>query len=155
MGDVRIWADELIMALENHSYELRFYLDRQTGEVFPVVEGNEESDEDRERIEADIDRFVFIDPIHSSEAWRVMEAFVLSLRVGRMRSGLERALSARHPFRAFKDELSGSPRLLEAWYEFHDREWLEMAKEWLDDWRITATLVARTGAGAPDDLDET
>jgi len=41
-------ADELIMALEGHSYEMTFFVDRRTGEVFPVFEDNDESDADRD-----------------------------------------------------------------------------------------------------------
>jgi hypothetical protein len=149
---VTIHADELIMALENHSYEMQFYLDRQTGEVLPVFEGNDQSDEDRERIEADPDRFVFIDAIPSSVAWEVMETFVESLQPGQPRRRLEHAIRARHPFRTFKDEVSAYPNLLGAWYRFHDQEWLKMAREWLGEWQIDATLQVppgRASSGGP------
>ena len=140
-----IHADELIMALENHSLEMRFYLDRRTGDVFPVFEGNDESDEDRERIEADLDRFVFIDPIPSSVAFDMMEAFVESLEPGQPRRRLEGAIRARHPFRSFKDAVSEYPDLLKAWYAFHDREWTKLAAEWLEEQEIDATLETRPG----------
>ena len=145
MGTVTIHADELIMALENHSLEMRFYLDRQTGEVFPVFEGNDMSDEDRERIEDDMDRFVCIDAIPSSEAFDVMEAFIRSLDPGQPRRRLEGAIRARHPFRSFKDALSAYPDQLKAWYAFHDREWTKLAAEWLEEQQIDATLETRSG----------
>ena len=145
MGTVPIHADELIMALENHSLEMRFYLDRQTGEVFPVFDDNDMSDEDRERIEADMDRFVCIDAIPSSEAFDVMEAFIRSLDPGQPRRRLEGAIRARHPFRTFKDALSAYPDLLKAWYAFHDREWTKLAAEWLEEQQIDATLETRSG----------
>ncbi len=145
MSTVTIHADELIMALENHSYEMQFYLDRRTGEVFEVFEGNDMSDEDRERIESEPDRFVFIDAIPSSVAWEVMEAFVESLQPGQPRRRLEGAIRARHPFRSFKDAVSEYPDLLAAWYSFHDREWTKLAAEWLEDQEIEATLETRPG----------
>ena len=145
MPRVTIHADELIMALENHSFEMQFYLDRRTGDVFPVFEGNDESDEDRERIEADLDRFVFIDPIPSSVAFDMMEAFVESLEPGQPRRRLEGAIRARHPFRSFKDAVSEYPDLLKAWYAFHDREWTKLAAEWLEEQEIDATLETRPG----------
>ncbi len=58
-------ADELIMALEGHSFEMTFFLDRRSGEVFPVFESNDESDADRARIDAEPARFVAVDPIPS------------------------------------------------------------------------------------------
>ena len=136
------------MALENHSVEMQFYLDRRTGEVFPVFEGNDMSDEDRERIEADMDRFVFIDPIPSSVAFDVMEAFVESLEPGQPRRRLEGAIRARHPFRTFKDAVSAYPDLVKAWYAFHDREWTKLAAEWLEEHEIEATLQVRSALGA-------
>ncbi len=145
MSTVTIHADELVMALENHSLETQFYLDRQTGEVFPVFEGNDMSDEDRERIEADLDRFVFIDAIPSSVAFDVMEAFVESLQPGQPRRRLEGAIRARHPFRSFKDAVSEYPDLLKAWYAFHDRELAKLAAEWLEEHQIDATLQTRPG----------
>ena len=148
MPRVTIHADELIMALENHSFDVQFYLDRQTGEVIPVFEEIDESDEDRERIEADLDRFVFIDPIPSSVAWDVMEAFVESLEPGQPRRRLEGAIRARHPFRAFKDAVSEYADLLKAWYAFHDREWTRLAAEWLEEQQIEATLQVRAAVDA-------
>jgi hypothetical protein len=145
MPRVTIHADDLIMALEDHSLEMRFYLDRQTGEVIPLFECNDESDEDRERIEAEMDRFVFIDPIPSSVAWDMMEAFVESLQPGQPRRRLEGAIRARHPFRTFKDAVSAYPDLVKAWYAFHDREWTKLAAEWLEEQQIDAALETRPG----------
>ena len=148
MPRVTVHADELIMALENHSFEMQFFLDRQTGEVFPLFEGNEESDEDRDRIEAEPGRFVFIDPVPSSVAWEVMEAFVESLRPGEPWRHLERAIHARHPFSSFKDAVSVYPKLLKEWYAFHDREWSRLAAEWLAENEIDVAMVTRKAASS-------
>ncbi|MFH1175936.1 MAG: UPF0158 family protein [Acidobacteriota bacterium] len=145
MSKVTIHADELIMALENHLCETQYYLDRHTGEVFPVLEGSDQSDEEQDRIEAAPKRFVFIEPIPSSVGWEVMEAFVLSLKPGEPRRRLERALRARHPFRSFKDEVAVYPDLLEAWYAFHDQELTKLAIAWLEDEEIDARLAPRPG----------
>jgi len=149
MSTVTIQADELIMALENYSCEMQFYLDRRTGEVFPVFEESDESDEDRDRIEAEPDRFVFIDAIPSSVAWEVMEAFVEALHPGQPRSRLEGAIRSRHPFRTFKDEVFAYPDLLDAWHSFHDREWTRLAAEWLEEQQIDGTLETRPGLTPP------
>ena len=136
-------ADELIVALEDHSHEMRFFLDRRTGEVFPDFEANDESDEDRDRIDADPDRFVAVDPLPSSVGWEVMAGFAESLPTGAARAHLVAALSARHPFRAFKDALAGHPSLREEWFAFHDEEWARLAAAWLEDEGIDATLSSR------------
>ena len=136
-------ADELIIALEDHSYEMEFFLDRQTGEVFPVFEGNDESDADRDRIEVEPARFVAVDLSPPSVGWEVMAGFVESLPEGPPRTQLASSLRARHPFRAFKDMLSPYPELREEWHAFHDRELARLAREWLDFEGIEATLNVR------------
>ncbi len=143
MSKISVAPEELIMALEGHSYEMTFFLDRSTGEVFPVFDGNDESDADRVRIDAEPARFVAIDPIPSSVGWEVMAGFVESLPPGGPGDALGSALGARHPFRAFKDVLSAFPELREAWYAFHDREWTRLAAEWLEEEGIDATLSVR------------
>ena len=132
------------MALEGHSYEMTFFVDRRTGEVFPVFEGNDESDADRDRIDGEPARFVGVDPIPSSVGWEVMAGFVESLPPGKARDTLDAALGARHPFRAFKDALLAYPTLRDEWYAFHDREWATLADEWLEEQGIDATLRVRS-----------
>ncbi|HQT95490.1 MAG: hypothetical protein B7Z68_04370 [Acidobacteria bacterium 21-70-11] len=144
MSTLVIDAEELIMALEGHSYEMTFFIDRRTGEVFPVFEDNEESDADRERIDAEPARFVAVDPIPSSVAWEVMAGFVESLPPGKARDTLDVVLGVRHPFRAFKDVLSAYPTVRDEWYAFHDREWARLAGEWLEEEGIDAALRVRS-----------
>ncbi len=139
------------MALENHSYEMTFFLDRRTGEVFPVFEDNDESDDDRTRIDADPARFVAVEPLPSSVGWEVMAAFVESLPPGGPRAALDSALGARHPFRAFKDVLAAFPEQREVWYAFHDQEWERLAAEWLEEAGIDATLTVRRGLSTHDE----
>ncbi|TAM48483.1 MAG: hypothetical protein EPN53_09965 [Acidobacteria bacterium] len=146
MSQPSVDAEDLVTALENHSYEMSFFLDRRTGEVFPVFEDNDESDDDRARIDGEPARFVAVEPIPSSVGWEVMAAFVESLPPGGPRAALGSALGARHPFRAFKDVLSAFPGQREAWYAFHDREWTRLAAEWLEAEGIDATLKLRSRA---------
>ena len=143
-------AEELVMALENHSYEMTFFLDRRSGEVFPVFADNEESDDDRARIDADPGRFVAVDPLPSSVGWEVMAAFVESLPPLPARHQLASALNARHPFRAFKDILAAYPALRDDWFAFHDREWTKLAADWLADEGVDATLTLRPGLADSD-----
>lgn len=146
MNKISVAPEELVIALEGHSYEMTFFLDRSTGEVFPVFDGSDESDADRARIDAEPERFVAIDPIPSSVGWEVMAGFVESLPPGGPRDALGSALGARHPFRAFKDVLLAFPEQREAWFTFHDREWTRLAAEWLKEEGIDATVTVRSPA---------
>lgn len=143
MSPVTVDAEELIIALEGGGSEIEYYVDRQTGEVFPLLPDSDEAEADRERVEADSERFVYVEPLASSVGWDVMEQFVISLQPGEPRRILERAITSRRPFRAFKDELLAFPDLREAWFAFHDQAFTTLAKEWLEDEGIDATLKVR------------
>jgi hypothetical protein len=56
MMPLTIRADELIMAFEDQSLDLRHFFDRQTGEVLSVFEDAMDK-ADAERLDADPDRY--------------------------------------------------------------------------------------------------
>jgi hypothetical protein len=86
-----------------------------------------------DRVEAGFgDRFISIPPEGSHEGYRVMEAFIDTVRDRRLQERLERAISGRGAFRYFKDVLLDYPAERERWFQFkrerlHDRifDWLE------------------------------
>ena len=63
MTGLTIRADELIMAFEGFGTEMQHFFDRQTGEVLTVFEDMDE--EDAERLDADPDRYLLIEPVPS------------------------------------------------------------------------------------------
>ena len=84
MSRLKIDAEELIMALEDHSYEVTHFLDLKTGEVLPVFQEMDfdENDEVKEQIDADPFRYRRIEPLPSSVAFNVMADFVETLPSG-------------------------------------------------------------------------
>ncbi len=156
MTKIRINLDELIFALETHDLG-DAYVDRETGEVIQLASGymtgeEEDRDELAEQIEAHEDRYLYIEPISSSEGWQIMADFVESLPDGEARFELARALRGSHPFRRFKDTLLGYPTLREQWFEFHAETMRDYAREWLEDEAIDAELY-ESSADAPDTAD--
>jgi hypothetical protein len=125
----------LMMALEESDALVEHWLDRETGIVHrfsELVGDTEEEEEAREAMETDPDRFEYIEPVGSHDAWRVMEDFIDTLDPGELTDGLTRAIHGRRPFRHFKDTLGGDPQVLQRWYDYRDRHYLGLAKGWLD-----------------------
>lgn len=99
--------------------------------VYPDSLSGEEEEQLEQRFDSDPGRYITVEPMESSEAFEIMEAFVESLSTSPARRQLERALNGRRPFRRFKDALHDLPSLRDAWHRFHGRRMVEYASEWL------------------------
>jgi len=140
MTGLCIRADELIMAFEDYGTDLRHFVDRQTGEVLSLLE-EDMDEEDLERLDAEPDRYLLIEPVPSWVSYEVMSDFVGTLPEGKARRELVRALQQRHPFRRFKDVLLNYPAVREDWFRFHEQSFVKIIQAWLDDHGVEATLA--------------
>lgn len=134
MTRLRIDAEEMIMALDDHDGLAAWYLDRESGELLWVSDALP-GDEDKElgaRLEAAPDRYLAVDPLPSAFGYALMEQFAADLGDRAARAALERALGGRRPFRAFKDALIDYPQVREAWFRFRDERVLAEAQAWLE-----------------------
>lgn len=106
MGRIQIDTDMLICALEDHNFEVHYYLDIKTGEIVTLTDlGIPEEDELRECIDKEEDRYIYIEPIDSRESFEIMERYIYQLPEGKSKNDLSEALKRRKPFRQFKDTL--------------------------------------------------
>jgi Uncharacterised protein family (UPF0158) len=96
--------------------ESSHWLNIESGTILSLIgpDADDEADEDPR----DDDRWLFIEPIESSEAFRVMEDFVDQCGNDRLARALGRALRQRKPFSRFKDALAARPAQREAWFAF-------------------------------------
>jgi predicted nucleotidyltransferase len=118
---------QVAAALEDHSYEHRWFLDPETGLVeFRSESSDEEDEEDPEEL-----GWIPIPRGESRQGYRDMEDFIARVRDPRARDLLGRAIAGRGAFRRFKDTLFDFPDLREAWFAFHDRRMQRRAVEWL------------------------
>jgi hypothetical protein len=126
--------DSLITALDDHSPDIEWVLDRLTGEVIPVTDPMVTGDEESQALlDAEPDRYVLIEPLPSHEAYGIMETFVQGISDAAIRDPLADSLRHRHPFRAFKEALSGFPDVRAAWFRFHGERMTFIARRWLAD----------------------
>ena len=150
MMAIRIDTDMLIAALEDHNYEIHHYLDKKSGEIVSITELDmPEEDELKQSIEAGTERYMYIEPIDSSESFRVMEEFVGQLEEGNIQNELFQALRRRKPFRQFKDTMYQYPGIKEEWFWYHDQRMTEIASHWLEDHSIDAELLPVPEARMP------
>jgi Uncharacterised protein family (UPF0158)/Nucleotidyltransferase domain len=119
--------DDLVQALEDHSYEDHWWFDPKSGEVVFWTDWNKEQGEAHPETRG----LTPIEPILSREGYADMEDFIAQVRDPRARDLLERAIEGRGAFRRFKDTLFDFPELRKAWFLFHDARMQRRALEWL------------------------
>jgi len=149
--EIKIDSEKFINALEDHSDSFEYYLDLENGNVVILLRDSfeDELEEDsvdldgynREIVEGDPDRFIFISPIKSDESFDIMEDFTSTLPDDLIKDKLSSALSKRKPFRHFKDELYDFPEVQKEWYKFHEEEMKKIACEWLKAYDIKAEFI--------------
>ncbi|MHB8066618.1 MAG: UPF0158 family protein [Desulfobaccales bacterium] len=140
MTTLTIRADELIMAFEDQNSEMQHFFDRQTGEILSIFT-EEIDEEDAERLEAEPDRYLLIEPAESWVGFDIMNDFVETLPESKIQGELDRALRKNRPFRRFKDVLLNYPSVREDWFRFHEQAFIKIIKEWLKDNEVEAILV--------------
>ena len=141
MATLQVDTEEFIMALENHSPEIRYFLDKQTGEFVLLGYEGVLGDEDfQETFEEEFERFEEIEPLPSSRGFDVMLEFAETVAPQEAKPSLLRALERRHPFRSFKDALFDFPEVRESWFRYKDQVYKGFVQEWLEDHDIEATL---------------
>ncbi|MCI0555051.1 MAG: UPF0158 family protein [Anaerolineae bacterium] len=148
MTPITVDAEELIMALEYHGYDAKYVFDRETGEVIFMPDEGIVGDVIDEELSEAIEegggtRYIDVEPVSSSEGWHVMRDFIVTINDERIANRLYHAIESRSPFRRFKDELLNYPELREAWFRFHDEAFVQLAKDWLMENQIEATLKMR------------
>jgi hypothetical protein len=142
----------LIEAFEDHSGMARYMLNKQTGEVRRISELDDEErdfeddEDDNESGEApesefDSDPWIRIDPLDSSEAFKIMEDFLDELPDGEEHRTLVRALSWQKPFSNFRRALAEMPVIRQQWFAYHEQRMKEGAREWLEAQGIEAELT--------------
>ena len=133
--------DELCWALNSRDPlgQSSHWLNLESGALLFVPESDmlDEAIEDPREDE----RWLRIEAVESSDAFRIMEDFVDQcddLRLGR---ALAQALQQRKPFRRFKDTLAEHPAQREAWFAFEGQAMEAIARRWCQDNGIAPTWV--------------
>ncbi|HUU65027.1 MAG TPA: UPF0158 family protein [Dehalococcoidales bacterium] len=138
---LKIDLDELCSAMEDSSYEHKYYLDLETGEILFLSEymDDDEAEKLREKIDDGPDRYERIPKAESHEGYEDMQDFIATVKDERLSELLEVAINGKGAFRRFKDVLLNYPEERERWFQYRDDRTQERALEWLDD--IDVSLI--------------
>ena len=140
--------DMVELALEDHSYEVELYLDKETGKVLQFGPGiglrpgsppresapdwEKELYEDYMQVQNDTDnRYIEPPRIESSEAWQDMDDFVATVESDELRDQLEYAISGKGAFSRFRDIVYGCEDLSSRWHDFKGRRLRWRIESWL------------------------
>jgi len=131
--ELTIDLEALIGALSSRDPlgESSHWLNLESGTILFLIRPDalDEADEDPR----DDDRWLLVEPIESSDAFRVMEDFVDQCSDDRLARALGQALQQRKPFRRFKDALAARPAQQEAWFAFERQAMEVIARRWCED----------------------
>lgn len=86
-----------------------------------------------DKIEANRDDYIEIEPMPGYLAFRVMEDFTNAVRDLRTRARLTDALSRKKPFRQFGDMLGYYPELRQEWFAYKTERYMEYVKDQIMD----------------------
>jgi hypothetical protein len=131
---VRVDLEELRFAMENASYEKRYFLDTETGDVILASEmfGDEETQRQLAEIdEAEPGRYLQVQRADSREGYDDMQDFIDTVSDEHLQELLNVAIQGRGAFRRFKDVLAGHPAERQRWFDFQVARLDARAREWL------------------------
>lgn len=111
-------------AMEDHSYNSRWYFDFDEQDTVPLIEESECYPEEGHRL-------LYIEPMESRESFKLMEDFIETVPNKADQDKLWSALRQRRPFSAFKNMLHYTGQR-EKWFAFHDEQMRKIVEKWLE-----------------------
>lgn len=124
--------DALETAVERNAPDTESFLDKTSGQVVTIVQGDPEAGLLKRRVADAITNFIRIEPASSREQYRWMERFVTSVEDDSLRERLIISIDGKGAFRRFKDVLLAFPAERERWFSYrsdllhwHIHGWLE------------------------------
>jgi hypothetical protein len=139
---VKVDQDSLVMAFDDNSLERSYYLDRETGKIFNLLEDHDdaETEEITWQIEADGGRrFVHIPKLSMEEIMEEQDSFVESLEDGELKTKLSKVLESDRDGSRFEKFVKRHRDAREKWRAFTKVRSRERADAWLDTHGISIT----------------
>ena len=141
--------EELTWALNSRDPlgESSHWLNLESGSILSLIGPDVDNETDADP--RDDDCWLFIEPIESSEAFRVMADFVDQCGDERLARALGQSLQQRKPFRRFKDALAAHPAQREAWFAFERQAMEAIAQRWCEEHDISPRWAVRPNRPTP------
>ncbi len=77
-------------------------------------------------------KFLALEAVPTHESFRIMEAFIDTVKDKNLQAQLINALGRKRPFAHFKHIIDNSP-LRQHWFDYRDAAYTRMAKEWIEE----------------------
>lgn len=129
MANIPVDWTGLEAAFENHSPEVRSYLNTVTGEVVCII-GKDDDDEAARAVRDEPEQHLNIEPIPSREQYRIMERFIATVPFPALAERLSDAIVGKGAFRRFKDCIAQHPDERKRWFAFRD----VLVHQYILDW---------------------
>ncbi|MFQ5792154.1 MAG: UPF0158 family protein [Acidobacteriota bacterium] len=142
MGAPKVDLDAVVVAFSDNAPERSYYLDRETGQVFNLLEDKDdpETEEIVWQIEADGGRrFVPVPKLSMEEEMREQDSFVESLEEGDLKKELSSVLESDRDGSRFGEFVSRHRAAREKWRAFLKVRSRERAYQWLESLGIPAS----------------
>lgn len=149
----QLFLEELAFAMEQTSYQAKYYLDRETMDLIlhsddvPIMFDDEEYDEIMAEKAQGVNvfpewqmaeirlfepgRHILIEPMPAYQSFEIMENFVEEKVSGSLKRRLLDALQRKHPFRNFKNVIEDYEDVRQLWHDYKEALLVEKAKNWL------------------------
>ena len=131
---MKLDRDALIVAFNDNSLERSYYLDRENGRVFNLLEDHHdpETEEIAWQIEADGGRrFIQIPKLSMEELMQEQDAFLESLEEGELKTAVAAVLESDKDGSAFEEFVRRKKDAREKWRAYIKVRSGERAEEWL------------------------
>jgi hypothetical protein len=124
---------------DNLEAGFKCYIHRKTSEIIEVPDKDRSPDIDTDAWEEDIEKvfkdrknYIEIKGMHSSDSFRVMEDFVLSLENSSVKTQLIHAIEGRKPFANFNHQIDNALDYRERWFNFRRDRNIDWVQKQLD-----------------------
>ncbi len=132
---LKVEMSELVMAMNDGSYDTEYYLDMETGEVITIFEDSEYMEEYKEilaAIEDESERYVYIDEVESWDAYRDMEEFISTVKDEQLKKLLLVAIDGKGAFSRFRKVIWEYPEATDRWFALKKEKDRQRALKFLD-----------------------
>jgi hypothetical protein len=139
---VKIDLDALVVAFADNSMERSYYLDRETGRIFNLLEDHNdtETEEIAWQIEADGGRrYVQVPKLSMEETIKEQDDFVESLEDGELKNELSKLLESDPDGSQFEEFIKRAREARERWRAFTKVRSKKRADDWIESQGFAAT----------------
>jgi hypothetical protein len=131
MRDVEIIWDDLLDAFQNDDMETIYFLDRETGEIFPVPIDYED-DDFWEELELNNDRYLKIPDFDYEQERLLLNEFIKGIANKPLKNLLERSLLSKHSYDRLDEILSFYPEEKDRLVALKEELIAERIRHWLE-----------------------